>query len=155
MRKDEVRSHLERVVTPVLENMGLELVNLELKREAGRLVLRVFVDSEEGIDLDSIAVASQAISSALDREDPIKQRYTLEVSSPGIDRLLTKPAHFERFMGSKVAVRLFEPLNGRRNYTGALVAADDNGFAIDADGERMDFDYADVLEVRLKPEIKF
>jgi len=113
------------VVTPMAEavasQLGLELVDVEYRREAGGWVLRVFIDKPGGVTLDDCQAVSYALSDQLDEADPIPNRYSLEVSSPGIERPLKRPADFERFAGRRVQIRTFAPLNGRRNWQGELV----------------------------------
>lgn len=154
-KKSPIDEELVRIVEPVLEKMGLELVELELKREAGGRVLRIFVDSPVGVDVDTCADASNAIGAALDRRDPIEGAYSLEVSSPGIERPLTKPEHFARSKGEKAKVKTAEPIGGRRDFTGVIVDADDEGFVIEVDGTETRVEYDKVVKARLKPQIKF
>src|SRR3990172_3147571 len=105
MKRDPRVEAVERLIEPVIVERGLELVDIELKREAIGLVMRIYLDALVGkISLDALGEASQAIGKVLDEADVIRQQYTLEVSSPGIDRPLTKPEHFKRFVGSKVLV---------------------------------------------------
>ena len=121
MSKDELFKLLE----PEVENLGYELADLELKTAGRDGLIRLFIDKEAGIVIEDCEAVSRQVSTLLDIEDPLPGNYTLEVSSPGLDRTLTKPAHFLRFMGQDVRVKLRFPLDGRRNYRGALKAADD------------------------------
>jgi ribosome maturation factor RimP len=117
---------VHELVEPLLAPSGLELVDVEL--HAG--TLRIFVDRAGGIDLDAIGTASSTISAALDAEDPIDGRYTLEVSSPGLERPLRTPGHFRRFVGTTVAVKTHAEVEGDRRVTGRLEAADDEGITV-------------------------
>jgi ribosome maturation factor RimP len=92
---------------------------------------------------------SREVSALLDVEDPIPTAYTLEVSSPGFDRVLRTQAHFARFVGSRVAVELTVPREGRRRYTGTLLSADDSGIALEVDGERVSMTFAEIDKARL------
>ena len=115
---------VERIAAPVLQAAGLELIDVELR--SGNVV--VTVDREGGIDLDTLASASRAISAAIDREDVGPAgRYELEVSSPGLERRLRRPEHFRRFVGHQVAVRTMPGVEGERRLEGEIVAADDRG----------------------------
>ena len=136
MDLDRVRA----VIEPVVEAAGLELYDIELVRGT----LRVSIDREGGIDLDAVAGASQAISDALDEDDPGPagpaagreavtpgdDPYTLEVSSPGLERPLRTPAHFRRYVGTTVAVRTQPGVDGDRRIQATLDAADENGITI-------------------------
>lgn len=153
--KSAIEERLIAVVEPVLEAMGLELVDLELKREAGGKVLRVFIDSPAGVDLDTCADASEALSARLDVEDPIEGPYTLEVSSPGLERPLTKKEHFARYIGERARIRTSEPLEGRREFVGVITEADDAGVEIEVEGKRYRIAYDLIARANLKPEIRF
>ena len=110
----ELVDTIREMVLPVLERMGIELVDLELHGTGGRTVLRIFVHEEGGITLDRCTEASREISDILDRKDPIEGRYVLEVSSPGLTRPLQRPRDFERNMGQKVKITYFENQNRKR-----------------------------------------
>ncbi len=154
-RKSAIEERLIAALEPVIEGMGLELVDLELKREAGGRVLRIFIDSPEGIDLDTCADASEALSARLDAEDPIEGPYALEVSSPGLERPLTKKEHFARYVGERARIRTFAPIEGKRDFTGAIAAVDDAGVEIEVEGKRYRIEYDLIAKANLKPEIRF
>lgn len=123
------------LVEPVLADQGLELVDVGLHAEGRGQVLRLLVDREGGVDLDSLSRLSRDLSTHLDVHEPISGHYTLEVSSPGINRPLRKPAHFVRYLGERIRVRTVEPIDGQRNFlgrlalvtAGAIAVADDQG----------------------------
>ena len=118
---------VREVIEPLLDEQGLELVDVE----RSGATLRVIVDrAEGGIDLDTVAHASELVSAALDHADPIPGRYTLEVSSPGIERPLRTPAHFRRCVGGTVAVKTRPGTAGERRMEGTLEAADEKGVTI-------------------------
>jgi ribosome maturation factor RimP len=128
---------VEALVRPVVESSGLELVEAGFRREGGRRVLRVTVDREGGVDLEAISDASERISRRLDLEDFASGSYTLEVSSPGVERPLRTPRDFERHVGVKVKVKTVEPLEGSRTHTGLLRQADGEAVVVDTEhGER-------------------
>jgi ribosome maturation factor RimP len=128
---------LETAVAPVVEAAGLELVEVTFRREAGRRVLRVTVDREGGVDLDSIAGVSERISRRLDVEGFEPGPYALEVSSPGVERPLRRPKDFARRVGQKVRVRTHRPVEGARNHTGTITGTSDEAVTIATDaGER-------------------
>jgi ribosome maturation factor RimP len=147
------RSELIKLLEPVIENLGYELADLQVKSGGPDGVLRLFIDKAEGIGIDDCEIVSCRVSAILDVEDPIQGNYTLEVSSPGLDRTLTKPAHFKRFMGQDVRVKLRFPLSGRRNYRGALKSADDEKIEVEVDGESHSLPLATIESARLIPTL--
>jgi ribosome maturation factor RimP len=114
---------VEALVRPVVEHAGLELVDVGFHRESGRRVLRVTVDRDGGVDLDTISVTSEKLSRRLDLEDEFPGPYTLEVSSPGVERPLRTTRDFVRRVGEKVKVKTSVPVDGLRTHTGTLTAA--------------------------------
>jgi ribosome maturation factor RimP len=124
---------VEAVVRPVVESAGLELVGAGFARDGGRRVLRVTVDRDGGVDLDSIAEVSEKLSRRLDLEDVTRGSYSLEVSSPGVERPLKTPRDFERRVGEKVKVKTAEPVEGARTHTGTLVAADGEAIVVETE----------------------
>ena len=128
---------VESLVGPVIEGAGLELVEVSFHRGSGRGLLRVTVDRDGGVDLEAIAVASERISRRLDIEGYDPGPYTLEVSSPGLERPLRRPEEFARRVGSKVKVKTARPVEGARNMTGTIVEAGPDEVRIATDeGER-------------------
>jgi len=111
-----LRPRLEQIVSFA----GMELVHVEARRESGGTILRLYIDREAGVTLDDCARISRQVSAELDAEDPLPGRYTLEVSSPGLDRPLSRPRDFERFVGSTVRVTTAAPLEGQRHFKGRL-----------------------------------
>jgi ribosome maturation factor RimP len=107
-------------VTPVLDEMGFELVDIEYLSQYGRWVLRIYADKEGGITLDECARVSREVGNLLDVKDLIPNEYVLEVSSPGLNRPLKKEKDFERAIGKKVKIKMVAPINGRRRFTGYL-----------------------------------
>jgi ribosome maturation factor RimP len=118
---------LTDALSPVLADLGLDLVDVEVTGG----VVRVLVDREGGVDLDALASANKAVSVELDRLDPMPGRYTLEVSSPGVERRLRTPAHFARAVGETVTVRTQPGTTEVRRLQGALAAADDDGVVLE------------------------
>src|SRR5438874_12357471 len=121
---------VEALVRPVVESAGLELVEAGFRKDGGRRILRVTVDREGGVDLDTISEASERISRRLDIEDVASGSYTLEVSSPGVERPLRQSRDFERHVGEKVKVKTAEPVDGSRTHTGMLDAADGEAIVV-------------------------
>jgi ribosome maturation factor RimP len=121
---------LFELLEPTVRAAGLELVDVE--RKSG--VVLVTVDRAGGVDLDALTEANRAVSAALDERDPIPGSYTLEVSSPGVERTLRTPAHFAKAVGETVSVKTRPQVPGDRRLTGTLVAADDHGLELAVDG---------------------
>jgi ribosome maturation factor RimP len=147
------RDELIKLLEPAIENLGYELADLQLKTGGPDSVLRLFIDKAEGIGIEDCENVSRQVSAILDVEDPLPGNYSLEVSSPGLDRTLTKPAHFQRFMGQDVRVKLRFPLSGRRNYRGALKSADDEKIEVEVDGESHSLPIATIESARLIPTL--
>ena len=108
------------LAAPIVRDAGCTLWDVEYVREAGEWFLRVYIDKEGGVSIDDCEAVSRPLSDALDEADPIQGSYVLEVSSAGADRALKKPEHFARFIGAPVDVRLYRPVDGGREHTGAL-----------------------------------
>lgn len=157
MREKEVGD----LVRPVVEAAGLELWEVSFGREGGRRILRVTVDrpggheraggdqNVGGVDLDTIAATSQRLSRRLDLEGFEQDRpYELEVSSPGLERALREPRHFERSVGQQVRVKTVEPVDGRRVHEGALVSADAEAIVIASDGGELRVVYDGIASAR-------
>lgn len=144
---------LARLLEPTVERLGYELTDLEVRLGGKDGVLRVFIDKPEGVDLSDCEAVSRQLSAVLDVEDPLPGHYVLEVSSPGLDRKLTKPAHFQRYVGEDVRVRLRAPLDGRRNFRGRLTAADDRDIEVEVDGRLHHLAMATIESARLVPSL--
>jgi len=142
---------LTKLIEPAIEQLGYELSDLELHVGGSDGVVRVFIDKPEGVDLTDCEIVSRQLSAVLDVEDPLPGHYRLEVSSPGLDRRLTKPEHFRRFTGETIRVKLRYPVDGRRNFRGALRAADDEKIEVEVDGESHSLQLATIESVRLVP----
>jgi ribosome maturation factor RimP len=147
---------IEQVAAPVLAEHGAELVDSMFVHEHGQWVLRFYLDKEGGITLDDCSVISEHLGRNLDATDIIKQSYSLEVSSPGINRPLKKEADYQRFIGEKVDVTLYAPLNGRRHFKGTLQAVN-AGTVIVQEAPQIShtLPLTDVAKARLDPEIHF
>ena len=140
---------VEELVRPVVEAAGLELWEVSFRKESGRMVLRVSVDRDGGVDLDTISEISERLSRRLDLEGFSGDRaYSLEVSSPGLERTLREPRHFERSVGLRVRVKTTAPLGDRRVHEGALVSADAESIVIESDGGELRVPYADIASAR-------
>jgi len=145
---------LRRMLTAVVEAMGYEVVGVEFRPGRDSALLRIYIDGENGIGLDDCQRVSHQLSGVLEVEDPIAGRYTLEISSPGLDRPLFEAAHFDRFAGSKVRLHLRELLNGRRKLVGRLVGMRDGDVVIlDGEGREWRAPLERIAKARLAPEL--
>jgi ribosome maturation factor RimP len=142
---------LTRLIKPAVEAVGYELVGVEYRRGRKRALLRIYIDKPDGITLDDCARVSHQVSGVLDVEDPIVEGYDLEVSSPGLDRPLFEPEHFERFAGHRVTVRMSPPVEGRRKFTGMLLGLEDGQVRVDEDGIERRVPLESVSAARLVP----
>ena len=120
MAKKNTAAIAEELAAPILEEMGLQLWDVVYEKEGSGWYLQYYVDKEGGIDINSCEAFSRAISDVLDEADPLDGSYTLEVSSPGIERALTRDWHFETLMGQQLLVRLIRPVEGVRDFIGTL-----------------------------------
>jgi len=140
---------VEELVRPVVEAAGLELWEVVYRKEAGRRLLRVVVDRDGGVDLDTISTTSDRLSRRLDLEGFSDDRaYDLEVTSPGLERPLRERRHFERSVGERVKVKTVAPVEGRSVLEGALVSADADGLVISSDGGERRVRYEDIASAR-------
>jgi ribosome maturation factor RimP len=141
----EILQRLMELAEPLLDRRGLELLDVECRRERRGLVVRFFVDRPGGVDLDTLAEASREISDHLDVADPIAGRYTLEVSSPGINRPLRRREHFLAVAGRRVRVRTRTPRAGQRNFLGTLREVGETAIAVEiAPGRTVTIAYSEI-----------
>ena len=129
-----IAERVEALVEPCITELGYRIWDVEYVKEGTEWYLRITLDSDDGIDIDDCEKVSRAINPIIDEADPIDDFYYLEVSSPGLERVLRKPEHFEASLGSEVEIRLFAPdENKKKSYNGILSAYDDESLTIDAD----------------------
>jgi ribosome maturation factor RimP len=152
-----MRDALMRLLEPPIEALGFELVDVEFAREGRGGVLRIFIDArtgdlENGVTVDDCARVSLAVSEVLEIQDPIKGNYTLEVSSPGFDRILRTRAHFERFVGQRIIAELKLPMDGRRRFIGVLKSASSDTIVVEVDGKAYSLPFDRIQKARLRPE---
>ncbi len=144
--------HLYDLLAPAVTALGYELVGVEHLMQGKHSVLRVYIDAEDGITVDDCARASHQISGVLDIEDPVRGEYSLEVSSPGLDRPLFTLAHFEYFTGQMARLVLNTPWRGRRKMIGRLVGVREQKVVLDVDGEGVLLTLQEIDKARLVPE---
>jgi len=166
-----LRERLIALAEPLLAGLGYELIDVEYAATRSEATLRVYIDwpsgvrppelaevpddgtrAFDGIGVEDCERVSRELSALLDVEDPIAVPYQLEVSSPGVDRILRTPAHYRRQVGQRAHVELAAPRAGRRRFTGELVRADEDGFELNVDGTAVTIRYAEVGQTRLAPD---
>lgn len=157
MDASQTKATLEKLLLPVVADMGFELVDLHLRPEAGRWVLRLLVDRPGGITLDECARLSREVGPHLDVADLVPHRYSLEVSSPGIKRPLRRPDEFVRFAGERVEAFTLEPVDGRKTFRGLSRGLDEEGrLLVEEEGGRtVAIDPLNLKRANLDPELKF
>jgi ribosome maturation factor RimP len=150
-------SRLIAVIEPIVEQAGAELVDLEVAGSHGRPVVRAYVDTLGGITLDECARLSRLVEAELERSGMVPERYVLEVSSPGIDRPLTRRQHFERFVGHEIDVRLYAKRDGRKKFVGTLerVEGTEPGFRIIVRDEQQRWTFADDEIARTRLHVRW
>ena len=152
-----MRDALMRLLEPPIEALGFDVVDIEFAQAGRGGVLRIFIDrrahdSGPGITVDDCAIVSHAVSQVLETQDPIKGHYTLEVSSPGFDRILRTRAHFERFIGERIFAELKMPMDGRRRYVGELKSIAGDTIVVEVDGKAYSLPIDRIQKARLRPE---
>ncbi len=145
------QSSLQALLQPVVEDLGFEFVGLEFNPSHSHGLLRIYIDRPDGVVVDDCARVSREVSAVLDVEDPISGHYTLEVSSPGLDRPLFTPEQFARFVGSEVKVSVLPPLDGRRRFLGVIQAVDGEDIVLEVDGERLVIPHERIQKARIQP----
>lgn len=144
-----ISDQIETLVEAPIESLGYMLVGVEYTKHGGETVLRIYIDSEQGISIEDCERVSHQVSGVLEVEDPISSAYSLEVSSPGFDRPLFKQRDFERFIGAQAKIAMKLPIQGRRNFTGQLHGFSDGNIVIEVDGELYDLPLTKLSKARL------
>ena len=151
-RREEYEMKTEALITPIVDEKGFELVDVEYVKEGSNWYLRAYVDKEGGITINDLESVSRILSDKLDEEDFISDAYILEVSSPGLGRPLKKEKDFQRNMGKLVEIRTYRPIEKQKEFCGILTAYDSNSVTIDEDGTERVFDKKDTALIRLAIE---
>jgi ribosome maturation factor RimP len=152
---------IERIVLPILADLGMELVELEYQKEGREWVVRIFLDKVGGVNLDDCAIASREVGTVLEVEDVVPEAYRLEVSSPGLDRPLKKAADFQRFVGELAKIKTFEKMDPdgrgqeRKTFVGRLLGFEEGRVRIqqlDKKGGEVSFALEEIAKANLEPE---
>ncbi len=151
----EAAEQIRQILDPILLSMGLDLWDLEFQKQGPKWLLRVYIDREidGGVTLQDCETVSRDLSAALDVEDIIPHAYTLEVSSPGLDRTLSKPEHFIRFAGSAVKIKTYQPINGEKVFRGKLLGMADSVVTIELEaGTVLEISMTNITKASLEVE---
>jgi ribosome maturation factor RimP len=146
------RVELRRLLEPGVKALGFELVDVEFSGGPSRATLRIYIDGPQGVTVDDCADVSRQLSAILDIEDPIPGAYSLEVSSPGLDRPLVTAADFGRYQGETVKVQLYQALDGRKRFKGRLVEVSGDHVVVEVDNERFELAIEGIERARLVPQ---
>lgn len=149
MSTPKIKATVEEMIQPFLAENGFELVDIEYVKEGSNWFLRVFVDKEDGIDIDDCGRISEVLSEKLDKNDPIPTAYFLEVSSPGAERPLKKPEDVRKAVGKDVFVTTYEPINGQKEFEGRLLSFDQDELVIEVGKKQYNVSYSKVASARL------
>ncbi|WP_053983895.1 ribosome maturation factor RimP [Niameybacter massiliensis] len=150
MNKKQIVDEVTKYLEPILAEFNYELVDVEFVKEGPTFYLRIYIDKEGGITIEDCKVTSRAIEPVLDEKDIIEPAYMLEVSSPGLDRVIKKDKDFERFNGEVVDVKLYTPINKQKTLQGELISKTDELLTIcDEEGETIEIPMKNVVVVRL------
>lgn len=144
--------HLVDLIEPIVEGLGYECVGIEYNSHPKHGLLRIYIDTENGVLLEDCTKVSHQISGVLDVEDPILDNYELEVSSPGVDRPLFKVSHFEQFIGNIVMINLFKPINKQRKIIGKIVNIEDNIVFLQQEEHSVEIPFQAISKARLVPD---
>lgn len=151
---EDLIERIVALVAPILEEEGLDLVEVEYKRGARRSFLRIYIDKPGGVTLDDCSTVSNQLGDLLDIEDLISNRYVLEVSSPGAERPLKRPDDYRRFVGRLVRIRTKESVDGNRQFVGRLVAFEEDKATIEVeDSEQVTLELGEIERARLEVEL--
>ena len=148
----KIEETIWNIVEPIIKENNFKLYDVEYVKEGAEYYLRIYIDNEESnIAIDDCEVVSRLVEPEIDKVDPIKEAYFLEISSPGVERVLRRPEHFEDNIGKQVVVKTFKPIEKRKQFEGELISFNDK-LIINEDGTELSFDIKDVSQVRLKFE---
>jgi len=151
--REELQNNIRRIAESLCESEGIELVHLEYRREPGGVILRIYIDKPGGVTMDNCTSVSRQIDDLLDIHFEELPPYTLEVSSPGIDRPLVKKGDYEKFEGKTATVRTKTPINGQKNFTGVLSGVSGESLKLAIDGKIVKIPLDEIIRGRLAVSI--
>ena len=145
-------ARLTKMLQPLVEDLGYEFVGLEQGRDPKNPALVIYIDRQEGIAVEDCETVSREVAALLDVEDPIPGHYSLEVSSPGLDRPLFTLEHYEQFRGEQAKISVFAPVDGRRKFKGEILSAEEGQVKILQDGAEVTLEESNIAKARLVPD---
>jgi ribosome maturation factor RimP len=146
------QKELTTIIQPVIEDLGFDLWGIEYMPQKSGALVRIYIDHPQGISVDNCADCSREISAILDVEDPIKSAYVLEVSSPGLDRVLFDANQFNDYLGHQAKVKLAQPINGSRKITGTIKSVSEDDITLENELGEYSFNINNVMKARLQPQ---
>ena len=148
-KRDSIEAKTEALLTPICQQFGVEIYDVEYVKEGSDFYLRAYIDKPEGVNIIDCENVSRAFSDVLDVEDYIDEAYIFEVSSPGLGRTLKKDRHLEKSIGLDVEIKLYKPIDKVKEFEGALLSFDKDMITIEADGEQKSFSRNDIAVIKL------
>ncbi len=150
MSDSTIINRAESLALPILDSYGMELVDIEYRREQHGWVLRLYIDKDEGVSLDDCGMVSRELAATIEVEELIEGQYNLEVSSPGLTRPLKKLSDFEKFKGQCVKVKCYEPLEGQKKFIGTISKVDGEDVSIDINGVKINIRFSNIAKANLE-----
>lgn len=151
----KIDAGLQEKLSVLISSMGYEFLGCESGSMGGKRMFRLFIDGPKGVNADDCSAVSRQISALMDVEDPFQSRYVLEVSSPGIDRPLFELKHYERFIGSEVKMKLYAPIEGRRQFGGILQRVVGENIHLDVSGQEMVIPFSAIERANIIGKVQF
>jgi len=144
----KIEEKVESLIKSKIQELGYILYDVEYVKEGKEYYLRIYIDSEKGISLDDCELVSNNITELLDKEDYIKEQYFMEVSSPGVERVLKKDKHLQNNIGVKVQIKLFKPFKGQKQYEGILKSFDEENIIIEMDSQDLNIERQNIAQIK-------
>lgn len=144
----KIEENVESLIEDIIQKLGYSLYDVEYVKEGKDYFLRIYIDSPKGISLNDCELVSNNITELLDKEDYIKEQYFLEVSSTGIERVLKKDKHLQSNIGTKVQIKLFKPLNGKKQYEGILKRFDVDNIVVEANLQELNIERQNIAQIK-------
>lgn len=142
-----IEDQVQELLEPIIVGLGYELYDVIYAKEGKEYYLRIFIDKEEGIGIEDCEKVNEAINDILDEKDIIPESYFLEVSSPGLERHLRKEKHFQKYIGKEIAIKLYRPVNKKREFTGILKSFENDKITLEVEKEILEFELKDTVSV--------
>lgn len=149
LKREECEARTEALLLPITERYGVEIYDVEFVKERGEWYLRAYIDKTQGVNIQDCENVSRALSDELDREDFIEEAYILEVSSPGLGRVLKKDKHLAKSIGQEVEIKLYKPVEKRKEFEGILERFDEDSITISEEDSERTFSRKDIAQIRL------